>query len=114
MILCQMASNVSTYSGFDLVLAHVCEEKGSLRRVGGQGDILSGTVATFIAWTRLYNNGVFGQVEQSVDSLCAVIAASHVVKTASHQTFLDRGRHMLASDVLPSIPKAFQQHFADF
>lgn len=30
-----------------------CEEPGSLRRAGGQGDVLTGCIATFIAW----NNG---------------------------------------------------------
>lgn len=33
-----------------------CDMKGSLRRVGGQGDILSGAIATFLAWGKNYED----------------------------------------------------------
>lgn len=33
---------------------------GGLKRCGGQGDILSGTVGTFLAWGRCYEDGAFG------------------------------------------------------
>lgn len=36
-----------------------CETEGGLRRVGGQGDILSGTIATFLAWGKGYEDGVW-------------------------------------------------------
>lgn len=35
---------------------------GGLKRCGGQGDILSGAVGTFMAWGKCYENGAFGYV----------------------------------------------------
>lgn len=34
------------------------EEEGSVRRCGGQGDVLSGSVGTFLAWGKNYEEGV--------------------------------------------------------
>lgn len=34
--------------------------EGGLKRCGGQGDILSGTVGTMLAWAKCYEDGVFG------------------------------------------------------
>jgi ATP-dependent NAD(P)H-hydrate dehydratase len=36
---------------------------GGLKRCGGQGDILSGAVGTFLAWGKCYEDGVFGHVQ---------------------------------------------------
>jgi ATP-dependent NAD(P)H-hydrate dehydratase len=33
------------------------DEPGGLKRVGGQGDILSGLVAAFLAWAKGYEDG---------------------------------------------------------
>jgi ATP-dependent NAD(P)H-hydrate dehydratase len=33
---------------------------GGFKRVGGQGDILSGCTATWLAWGKCYETGVFG------------------------------------------------------
>jgi ATP-dependent NAD(P)H-hydrate dehydratase len=33
---------------------------GGLKRVGGQGDVLSGSVGAFLAWGRCYEDGAFG------------------------------------------------------
>lgn len=35
---------------------------GGFKRVGGQGDILSGCTATWLAWGKCYETGVFGSV----------------------------------------------------
>jgi ATP-dependent NAD(P)H-hydrate dehydratase len=34
--------------------------QGGLKRCGGQGDVLSGCVGTFMAWGRCYEDGAFG------------------------------------------------------
>ena len=36
--------------------------EGGLKRCGGQGDILSGTVGTLMAWGKCYEDGAFGSV----------------------------------------------------
>jgi len=35
---------------------------GGLKRCGGQGDLLSGAVGTFLAWGKCYEDGTFGYV----------------------------------------------------
>jgi ATP-dependent NAD(P)H-hydrate dehydratase len=37
----------------------VCDAEGGLKRMGGQGDILSGVIATFLAWGKGYEDGVW-------------------------------------------------------
>ena len=34
--------------------------EGGFKRCGGQGDVLSGAVGTFLAWGRCYEDGAFG------------------------------------------------------
>lgn len=34
----------------------VCDLKGGLKRSGGQGDTLTGSLGTFLAWTRAYRD----------------------------------------------------------
>ncbi len=36
------------------------DTEGGLKRCGGQGDVLSGAVGTFMAWGRCYEDGAFG------------------------------------------------------
>jgi ATP-dependent NAD(P)H-hydrate dehydratase len=34
--------------------------EGGLKRCGGQGDILSGTIGCFLAWGKCHEDGAFG------------------------------------------------------
>lgn len=38
--------------------------EGGLKRVGGQGDVLSGSVGTFMAWGKCYEDGIFGYAQR--------------------------------------------------
>lgn len=90
------------------------DETGSFRRVGGQGDILSGTIATFVAWLDLYKKRTSGEnceIDHSLTRMHACFAASSVVKRASYITFQEKTRHMLASDVLENVPNSFDEVF---
>jgi ATP-dependent NAD(P)H-hydrate dehydratase len=40
---------------------------GGLKRCGGQGDLLSGAVGTFLAWGKCYEDGAFGYVTCVID-----------------------------------------------
>ena len=39
--------------------------EGGLKRCGGQGDVLSGSVGTFMAWGKCYEDGAFGYVPRA-------------------------------------------------
>lgn len=83
--------------------------KGSPRRCGGQGDILSGCLATFAYWAT--------QVEQKdgrdAPQLYAALAASTIVRVCNRYAFEEKGRGMVTSDMLDKLPLAFDNLFDD-
>lgn len=107
--------------------------EGGLKRCGGQGDVLSGTVGTFMAWGKCYEDGAFGcvpfghkAVSSTADpSLCysdhslpasripllAAVGGSMVTRTASRIAFAKNGRSLVTEDMLPEIGNAFAQVF---
>jgi ATP-dependent NAD(P)H-hydrate dehydratase len=36
-----------------------CDAEGGLKRMGGQGDVLTGVIAAFLAWGKAYQEGVW-------------------------------------------------------
>lgn len=55
--ICHPRIRISLISISSLVL--ICDAEGGLKRMGGQGDILSGVIATFLAWGKGYQDGVW-------------------------------------------------------
>ncbi|KIO26226.1 hypothetical protein M407DRAFT_243792 [Tulasnella calospora MUT 4182] len=96
----------------------VVDIEGGLKRVGGQGDILSGTVGTFVAWGKNYEEQ---NLKGSNDSnlklqdipLLAAIGACHITRTASRLAFQKHGRGVLTSDMLVEIGPAYSELFGD-
>jgi len=89
--------------------------EGGLKRCGGQGDILSGCVGTFMAWGRCYEDGAFGNnsIPPSRIPLLAAVGGSMVTRTASRRAFSKEGRSVVTQDMIPEIGKSFQEIFAD-
>jgi ATP-dependent NAD(P)H-hydrate dehydratase len=83
--------------------------KGSPRRCGGQGDVLSGCLGTFAYWAT--------KVEQkegkAAPQLYAALAASTIVKVCNRFAFEDKGRGMLTTDMLEKLPVVFDNLFDD-
>jgi len=86
---------------------------GGLKRCGGQGDILSGAVGTFLAWGKCYEDGAFG--DRSIPTtripLLAAVAGSMVTRTTSHLAFHKYGRSVVTQDMLSEIRTAFTDTF---
>ncbi|XP_047031456.1 ATP-dependent (S)-NAD(P)H-hydrate dehydratase-like [Helicoverpa zea] len=83
---------------------------GSGRRVGGQGDILSGALATFYHWalkTELCKNESQAQLAQSV----AAYAAAKITRLCNYKASLEYGQSTLASDMITKIHLALQSAF---
>ena len=76
---------------------------GSNRRCGGQGDILSGTVATFYAWTIMNGDPEPAKV--------ACFASSYFFKECSQRTFKQKGRSMITGDIISTIHQVFTDLF---
>lgn len=90
--------------------------EGSLRRVSGQGDTLSGTLATFVAWTEAYKARLWvtdplpSQTTQDL-LVIAAWAASSTTRTASRLAFARKGRATVTTDVNNAVGEAFEQIF---
>jgi len=73
---------------------------GSPRRCGGQGDLLSGCIATFLHWT--IRHGEREPVKVAAAAACVL------VKEFNRRAFLEKGRSMTASDMIEKIHEAFE------
>jgi len=101
---------------FDKVEAIVeVDVPGGLKRCGGQGDILSGAVGTFLAWGKCYEDGAFGDGSIPIARipLLAAVAGSMVTRTTSRLAFQKYRRSVVTQDMLSEIGKAFIDTFDD-
>eukprot|EP00658_Telonema_sp_P-2_P027346 TRINITY_DN21137_c0_g1_i1.p1 TRINITY_DN21137_c0_g1~~TRINITY_DN21137_c0_g1_i1.p1 ORF type:complete len:337 (+),score=82.27 TRINITY_DN21137_c0_g1_i1:55-1065(+) len=85
-----------------------CDEPGSRRRCGGQGDILAGTLATFMSWAH--------SQERSPDepfsaNLIAAVAASVVTRRSANLAFAQKQRATAAADILEEVATAMEEFF---
>ncbi|KAJ3055503.1 hypothetical protein HK097_010278 [Rhizophlyctis rosea] len=103
-------------NGKDVV---VCDNPGSPRRCGGQGDLLSGSIATFLGWGKNYEKNVW---EHSKDSdldrnfatqlpLTAAWAACRLVRDCSRRAFSKHGRSMTTTDMIAELGDVFRQEY---
>ncbi|KAH8421210.1 hypothetical protein KR009_000159 [Drosophila setifemur] len=76
---------------------------GSGRRCGGQGDLLSGSLAIFFHWSL--------QSNQPNPAYLAACASSYLVKKLNSAAFKKYGRSLLASDLLNEIHTVFRADF---
>lgn len=94
-----------------------CGDKGSLKRAGGQGDILSGTLGTFLAWARIYHGSEkVGKeaVPLSRLPLTAAFGACATTRYCSHAAFRRLGRAMLADDLLQEVGPAYVEYVCHY
>ena len=71
-----------------------CAEEGSLRRCGGQGDVLAGTISVFVAWSARAKTS---DLAQAVHTACAVC------RRAAKAAFAVKKRSMVASDLIEQL-----------
>ncbi|KAK9476034.1 Ribokinase-like protein [Lipomyces japonicus] len=86
------------------------DSPGGLKRVGGQGDTLSGTAATFLAWKYAYQNSLWQHDNSLSDerlTLLAAYGASSITRYCSRTAFKKYGRAMLASNLSEMIGDAY-------
>lgn len=77
---------------------------GSLRRCGGQGDLLSGSMATFFHWslTKCGNDTM-------MPAAVASYAAGLLTRKCNEKGFDEKGRSMVCSDMIAKIHEAFEE-----
>ena len=84
-----------------------CQEVGGMKRSGGLGDILAGTVATFLAWNEILASKVGNDDTVPNDTIptrvLACWTACCVVKQATKRAFDRQRRAMTAPDVMEDL-----------
>ncbi|WCJ23686.1 ATP-dependent (S)-NAD(P)H-hydrate dehydratase [Euphorbia peplus] len=73
---------------------------GSPRRCGGQGDILSGSVAVFLAWARQQNITSEGNLSIRNPTVLGCIAGSALLRKAASLAFEKKKRSTLTGDII--------------
>ena len=90
----------------------VCDVKGGLKRSGGQGDTLTGAIATFLAWKKAYLDKLWdhegGELSDEELTALSAFGASALTRTCSRLAFEKKGRHLQASDLQDEIQKAYE------
>lgn len=89
-----------------------CEEEGGLKRSGGIGDVLAGTISAFMAWNAILekdaspdagDGGLANGEQQQQQRLFASWTACAAVKKATKAAFQKKRRAMSAMDVVGEI-----------
>lgn len=89
---------------------YTCSTPGSLRRCGGQGDILSGSLGLFSYWANLYKEKEDNKSDIPPEVI-AGFAACSLTRLCSQFAYEEKGRAMVTSDMLAQVGKACQVLF---
>ena len=88
-----------------------CDLQGGLKRSGGQGDTLTGSLGTFLAWREIYHDGSWDVGKEPMSRadtlLVAAFAGSAITRECSRRAFEKRGRSLQAGDLTEEVHQAF-------
>lgn len=91
----------------------VSDLPGGRKRSGGQGDTLTGAIATFLAWRKAYLDGLWDTGSEGPAlspqelTLLAAYGGSAITRECSRLAFAKRGRSLQASDLTEEVEQAF-------
>ncbi|KAI3537074.1 carbohydrate kinase [Colletotrichum filicis] len=95
----------------------VVDLQGGLKRSGGQGDTLTGSIATFLGWRHAYLEGLWDRGGETTkqDELVrlAAFGGSAITRECSRRAFLKKGRSLQASDLTDEVHGAFMTLFGE-
>ena len=80
-----------------------CDTLGSFRRCGGQGDLLSGSLGTFLHWATR------AQTTQFPATVLASFAACHMTRECNRRAFNSHKRATTTSNMIDVIGPVFEQ-----
>lgn len=89
---------------------YVSDGEGGLKRSGGQGDTLTGSLGTLLAWRKAYLDRIWDhENDLSPTELLALAAygGSAVTRECSRLAFKEKGRSMQAGDLTEHVHTAF-------
>ena len=89
----------------------VSDIEGGRKRSGGQGDTLTGSLATLLAYRRAYLDGLWdveGNLSKEDLLMLAAFGGSAITRESSRLAFKKNGRSLQASDLTEMVPIAFE------
>ncbi|KAF7540899.1 hypothetical protein G7054_g1003 [Neopestalotiopsis clavispora] len=94
----------------------VVDLQGGLKRSGGQGDTLTGSIATFLAWRNAYLEGLWdhgGKLDEKEMLRLAAFGGAAITRECSRRAFMKKGRSLQASDLTEEVHPAFLSLFEE-
>ncbi|KAK8021312.1 ATP-dependent (S)-NAD(P)H-hydrate dehydratase [Apiospora arundinis] len=94
----------------------VVDLEGGLKRSGGQGDTLTGSIATFLGWRQAYLEGLWdhGNKLESRELLgLAAFGGCAITRLCSRNAFKKKGRSLQASDLTDEVHPSFLELFGE-
>lgn len=88
----------------------VSEGEGGLKRSGGQGDTLTGSLGTLLAYRRAYLDKLWdhdGSLDEAETLALAAYGGSAITRECSRLAFKERGRSLQAGDLTDHVHDAF-------
>lgn len=88
----------------------VSDAEGGLKRSGGQGDTLTGCLATLLAYRKAYHDGIWehdASMEPAETLALAAFGGSAITRECSRLAFADKGRSLQAGDLTEHVHQAF-------
>ena len=94
----------------------VCDQQASLRRQGGQGDLLTGLLATFLHWQNSNDHHHTGNTDSSkssapVSRVQAAWAACLLLRACSRSAFEKHARATSTPAIISEIGPVFAKYF---
>jgi ATP-dependent NAD(P)H-hydrate dehydratase len=94
----------------------VSEGEGGLKRSGGQGDTLTGSLATLLAYRKAYHDKIWdheGDMEPAETLALAAYGGSVITRECSRLAFKEKGRSLQAGDLTEHVHTAFLNTIGD-
>jgi ATP-dependent NAD(P)H-hydrate dehydratase len=88
----------------------VSDGEGGLKRSGGQGDTLTGSLGTLLAWRQAYLDKLWdheGDLNPSELLALAAFGGSAITRECSRLAFKEKGRSLQAGDLTEHVHQAF-------
>ncbi|CAG8952159.1 hypothetical protein HYFRA_00000898 [Hymenoscyphus fraxineus] len=89
---------------------YVSDIEGGLKRSGGQGDTLTGSLGTFLCWRKAYLDKLWdheGDLDDVETLALAAFGGSAITRESSRLAFAKKGRSLQASDLTEEVHVAF-------
>lgn len=88
----------------------ISDGEGGLKRAGGQGDTLTGSLATLLAYRKAYHDRIWDhENDLSTEETLALVAygGSAITRECSRLAFKEKGRSLQAADLTEHVHESF-------